>query len=288
MHNLWRIRGYLRPYSWQYVWVILAGLRRHRAWRSRFPLIAQRVVDGPVAHRDPAGLWLIGVLALAFGVAEALLNFYRRWVQSGSALGMETTLRNDLYAHLQRLPVELPRRLAVGAAAVAGDHRPQRDPPVPVVRADLPDHQLRHVHRPCSALLLYLYWPLGLVVAISAAPAVLDQPDASPALQRDGPADAGPAGRPGHARGGVGRRHPGHQGVRPARAHGRAVRRAGHDGCTTPASGKTRHGRDGLAAVRPRADAHARHRRRRRRDRRVAGPHHARRRWSRSSRCSSC
>ena len=96
MHNLWRIRGYVRPYAWQYFWVTLAGCAATGV-AIAIPLLAQRVVDGPVANRDPAGLWLIGALALAFGLAEALLNFYRRWAQSGSALGMETTLRNDLY-----------------------------------------------------------------------------------------------------------------------------------------------------------------------------------------------
>src|SRR5690606_20395180 len=104
LHNLWRIRSYLKPYIWRYVWVLLAGcVPTGGAIAS--PLPAQEVVDGPVANRDPAGLWLIGALALAFGVAEAVLNFYRRWTQSATALGMESTLRDDLYRHLQRLPV---------------------------------------------------------------------------------------------------------------------------------------------------------------------------------------
>ena len=60
--NLWRLRGYLRPYAWQYVWVTLAGVAATLV-SIVIPLIAQRVVDGPVSHRDPGGLWLLGSLA---------------------------------------------------------------------------------------------------------------------------------------------------------------------------------------------------------------------------------
>src|SRR6267154_1477534 len=38
-------------------------------------------------------------------LVAAVLIFIRRWTQTTSALGMEARQRNDLYAHLQRLPV---------------------------------------------------------------------------------------------------------------------------------------------------------------------------------------
>ncbi len=104
LRNLWRTRHYLRPYRWQYVFLILAGCAA-TGLAIAIPLIAQQVIDGPVARGESAGLWLLGLLALAFGVLEAALIFYRRWVSSASALGMETALRGDIYAHLQRLPV---------------------------------------------------------------------------------------------------------------------------------------------------------------------------------------
>ena len=69
------------------------------------PLVTKPVIDGPMARGDPRGLRLLGLLALALGCLEAVLAFVRRWMQSGTALGIETAIRNDLYAHLQRLPV---------------------------------------------------------------------------------------------------------------------------------------------------------------------------------------
>ncbi|MDG4793878.1 ABC transporter ATP-binding protein [Micromonospora sp. WMMD1082] len=68
------------------------------------PLVAQQVVDGPVARRDLTGLFHLAGLALLLGLAEALLIFIRRWTQSSSSVAMEAAIRADVYAHLQRLP----------------------------------------------------------------------------------------------------------------------------------------------------------------------------------------
>jgi ATP-binding cassette subfamily B protein len=78
------------------------------------PLVTRSVVDGPIAEGDRSGLIPLGLLALGLGVLEAGLVFIRRWVQSYAALGMETTVRDDLYAHLQRLPVAFHDRWQTG------------------------------------------------------------------------------------------------------------------------------------------------------------------------------
>ncbi|HEX6870069.1 MAG TPA: ABC transporter ATP-binding protein [Micromonosporaceae bacterium] len=172
MRNLWRIRTYLRPYAGQYVWLILAGMASTGV-AIVIPLLAQRVVDGPVANRDTAGLWALGGLALAFGLTEALLNFYRRWAQSGSALGMETTLRNDLYAHLQRLPVAFHDGWGSGQllSRVTSD--------LAVIRRFMSFGLIFLVINLATfvtviSLLLHLYWPLGLLVLVGAVPLFLE------------------------------------------------------------------------------------------------------------------
>lgn len=69
------------------------------------PLVTKAVIDGPVAHhRRGAVLGLVGVV-LALGAVESFLAWVRRWVQARASNGMEQAIRNDLYAHLQRLPV---------------------------------------------------------------------------------------------------------------------------------------------------------------------------------------
>jgi ATP-binding cassette subfamily B protein len=77
-------------------------------------LVVGAVVDGPIRHHDTAGLWWLTALALAFGLAEAVLFFVRRYAMSLAALGVETDVRRDLYTHLQRLPVSFHDRWPSG------------------------------------------------------------------------------------------------------------------------------------------------------------------------------
>ncbi|MDM4720687.1 ABC transporter ATP-binding protein [Micromonospora sp. WMMA1363] len=113
LHSLWRLRRYLRPYAVEFAWLLVAGLAATAAGIA-VPLVARRVVDGPVARQDPDGLLRLAGLALLFGLAEALLIFVRRWVQSSSSVGMEAAIRVDLYAHLQRLPASFHDRWQSG------------------------------------------------------------------------------------------------------------------------------------------------------------------------------
>ncbi|HZU56217.1 MAG TPA: ABC transporter ATP-binding protein [Actinocrinis sp.] len=69
------------------------------------PLLTKAVVDGPLRRGDRGALWLLGFYALLFGLAEATLILARRLTLANSALGIEKDLRDELYAHLQRLDV---------------------------------------------------------------------------------------------------------------------------------------------------------------------------------------
>ncbi|MFC7810633.1 ABC transporter ATP-binding protein [Streptomyces olivaceus] len=78
------------------------------------PLVLKWMVDGPVADRDPGGVWLGALYLLLLGVAEALLFGLRRWLVARPLAGVEAGLRADLYRHLQRLPVAFHDRWASG------------------------------------------------------------------------------------------------------------------------------------------------------------------------------
>jgi len=69
------------------------------------PLVSKRVIDGPIAHHAHHRLVPLVGLALLLGVGEGTLAFVRRWEQATVGCGVEEAMRNDLYAHLQRLPV---------------------------------------------------------------------------------------------------------------------------------------------------------------------------------------
>jgi ATP-binding cassette, subfamily B, bacterial len=67
------------------------------------PLLTKAVIDGPIAHGERDLLLPLGAAAVALGVAQATLNFLRRWAMSKAVTTMERDMRDDLYAHLQRL-----------------------------------------------------------------------------------------------------------------------------------------------------------------------------------------
>ncbi|OKJ57858.1 ABC transporter [Streptomyces sp. CB02115] len=78
------------------------------------PLVLKWMVDGPVADRDPGGVWLGALYLLLLGIAEALLFGLRRWLVARPLAGVEASMRADLYRHLQRLPVAFHDRWASG------------------------------------------------------------------------------------------------------------------------------------------------------------------------------
>jgi ATP-binding cassette subfamily B protein len=101
---LWRLREYVRPYRGQMVTMVLVAMAGLSA-QVVVPLVTKAVIDGPVAEHRRGALVPMVVLVLALGAVDSGLAFMRRWIQASAANGIEQAIRNDLYAHLQELPV---------------------------------------------------------------------------------------------------------------------------------------------------------------------------------------
>jgi ATP-binding cassette, subfamily B, bacterial len=99
---LWRTREYLRPYYGRLALMLAAAIGAAGAMIA-IPLLIKAVIDGPIEHGNTRALIPLGLAAIALGVTEAGLNLYRRWVQASAVTGMERSMRDSLYAHLQRL-----------------------------------------------------------------------------------------------------------------------------------------------------------------------------------------
>ncbi len=73
------------------------------------PLLTKAAIDGPIATsaRSPGhghGLLVpIGLAAIGLGIAEVALNLLRRWAQATAVAGLEQSMRDEIYQHLQRL-----------------------------------------------------------------------------------------------------------------------------------------------------------------------------------------
>ncbi|HVU93102.1 MAG TPA: ABC transporter ATP-binding protein [Jatrophihabitans sp.] len=111
--TLLRLRRWARPHRGAIIFMLASACGAMVA-ESLVPLVIGKVVDGPIRHHDTAGLWALAGLALALGVTETVLFFARRRAMAISALGVETDLRRDLFAHVQRLPVSFHDRWPSG------------------------------------------------------------------------------------------------------------------------------------------------------------------------------
>ncbi|MCA2187067.1 ABC transporter ATP-binding protein [Nonomuraea cavernae] len=165
------MRSYLRPYVAKLVFIWLAALLGIGA-SIALPLVGKEVIDGPVLHGDSGALLPLGLVALGLGVVEAFLIFIRRWSQIGPVLGLETRIRDDLYEHLQRLPMGFHGEWQSGQLL----SRATTD--LSTIRRFLGFGMLFLVMNilqlsVVTVLLLNMYWPLGLLVAASAVPIIV-------------------------------------------------------------------------------------------------------------------
>ncbi|MHA6762971.1 ABC transporter ATP-binding protein [Streptacidiphilus sp. PAMC 29251] len=113
VRSLVRIWPYARPIRWYLLASTTAAMVASLAGLL-IPLVLRQIVDGPVSHHDAGALWWPALLLLALGLAEALFFGLRRWILARPLSTVERTMRADLYARLQRLPVTFHDRWPSG------------------------------------------------------------------------------------------------------------------------------------------------------------------------------
>jgi len=136
------------------------------------PLVTRAIIDGPVTRRELDLLLPLALLALGLSISEVLLVWMRRWAQSRAVSDLEATLRHDLYVRLQALPMEFHSRWQSGQllSRVTSD--------LSIIRRFMGFGLLFLVINilqlvVVTILLLRLYWPLGVVVLVAAAPIII-------------------------------------------------------------------------------------------------------------------
>jgi ATP-binding cassette subfamily B protein len=101
---LWRTRPYLAPYHRHITFIVISSIVSS-AGMVAVPLIVKQVIDGPLADGDRAGIARWAALMAVIALIEVFLAFGRRILLTVLSTGLETSLRDDLYAQLQRLDV---------------------------------------------------------------------------------------------------------------------------------------------------------------------------------------
>ena len=169
--DLLRLLPYLLPYRARWLAMIVIAIGSLVATVA-IPLVTKAVIDGPVRNRDAHGLWVLGSVAVAVGITEAALWFFRRWLVSRATMAVETDIRNDLYARLQILPMSFHGRWQSGQllSRIMNDlNTIRRLLSFGLVFLMLNILQIIVV----TIILLAMYWPLGVVVLVSVVPVTL-------------------------------------------------------------------------------------------------------------------
>jgi ATP-binding cassette subfamily B protein len=162
---------YLMPYRVRWVAMVVIALASLVATVA-IPLMTKAVIDGPVRHQDQHGLWVLGAAAMGVGISEAVLWFIRRWLVARATMGVEADIRKDLYARLQILPMSFHGRWQSGQllSRIMNDLSTiRRFMSFGMVFLLLNVIQITVV----TAILLAMYWPLGVVVLLSIVPITL-------------------------------------------------------------------------------------------------------------------
>jgi ATP-binding cassette subfamily B protein len=161
---------YLLPYRARWISMVLVAIASLVSTVA-IPLMTKAVIDGPVRHQDQHGLWLLGTAAVGVGMSEAVLWFIRRWLVARATMGVEADIRKDLYAHLQILPMSFHTRWQSGQllSRIMNDLSTiRRFMSFGMIFLLLNGLQIAAV----TAILLAMYWPLGVVVLVSIVPIV--------------------------------------------------------------------------------------------------------------------
>ncbi|MFB9370085.1 ABC transporter ATP-binding protein [Kitasatospora albolonga] len=171
VRSLLRLWPYARTARWRIAGSVTAALLASGSVLL-VPLVLQRIVDGPIAHRDMSALWPLAGLLLLLGFAEAGLFGVRRVIVARPLAEVESAMRGDLYAKLQRLPVSFHDRWPSGQllSRATSDMFTMRlflaFPLVFLIVNSL-------VFLTGSAMLFVLDWRLGLIMLLPVAPLVL-------------------------------------------------------------------------------------------------------------------
>ncbi|MGD9619655.1 ABC transporter ATP-binding protein [Mycolicibacterium sp.] len=162
---------YLMPYRVRWIAMIVVALASLAATVA-IPLMTKAVIDGPIRRQDQHGLWLLGAAAMGVGVAEAVLWFIRRWLVARATMGVEADIRKELYARLQILPMSFHGKWESGQllSRIMNDLGTiRRFMSFGLIFLMLNILQIVII----TAILLAMYWPLGVVVLVSIVPITL-------------------------------------------------------------------------------------------------------------------
>ena len=189
------------------------GVDRVRSSRSRS--IAKAAIDGPIQDGDKRGLVpAVRARGRARPSSRSRLTYRRRRNLAFVATDVETQLRNDFYAHLQRLEVGFHDRWQSGQLLSRASSDISVIRRFSGVRRDLPARHHRRGDRRSSSCCCSSTCRSRLLTIATAIPVLRAVPPVRTQLPRGRPSHPGPDRRPHDRDRGIRQGDPRHQGVR--------------------------------------------------------------------------
>ena len=111
--NLRPLAPYLRKYRKTFWIGALCVLCNNGVW-ILFPLVIRRAIDDLNKQLNAQKLMLYAGALLAVAGTKAIFQFLTRWILIGASRDIEFDLRNDLFAHLERLSYSFYQRTRTG------------------------------------------------------------------------------------------------------------------------------------------------------------------------------
>jgi ATP-binding cassette subfamily B protein len=108
-----RIFGYLRPYPFRVV-AIYVALFAALGIQLTIPAVLGRAIDNGVIARDVGYLVKAALLIIGLTVLQGLFTYLRSYLVQAVSEQVGYDLRNELYAHLERLPFSFYDRAQTG------------------------------------------------------------------------------------------------------------------------------------------------------------------------------
>jgi ATP-binding cassette subfamily B protein len=108
-----RIFGYLRPYPGRVIAIYLA-LFAALAIQLTIPAVLGRAIDHGVVEHDSSYLVRAALLIVGLTILQGLFTYVRSYLVQAVAEQVGYDLRNELYAHLERLPFSFYDRAQTG------------------------------------------------------------------------------------------------------------------------------------------------------------------------------
>lgn len=168
IRSLLRFWPFIAPDKWRFFASIVASLMSTLSGLA-IPLITQRIIDGPIAHGRLTALWGPVILVFVLGSIDALGIWTRRAIVARPSSKLEVTLRAKLFAKLQSLSVGIHNGWDSGqllSRAVQDMSTLRR-----FAAFAAPFLVINTVTIGVGIILmLFLSWPLGLVVVVCSVP----------------------------------------------------------------------------------------------------------------------